>query len=225
MTEGNLVNAGGSDPLLTTIVTTDPVYIYFSVDERALQHFRKYRAERRAATSEPAPSTSESAPPIEIQFGLETDDGFPRKATIDFADNKVDQTTGTILCRATCHNPTGELTAGSRVRIRVPVSDARKVIVVPETAVLSDQDKKYVLAVDDKNVVQRRDIDPGELLQDGMRVLIPSESGKTKDLTPTDWIITQGIQSARINYPVEPVKTAEATTTQPSQTASVTQGQ
>jgi multidrug efflux pump subunit AcrA (membrane-fusion protein) len=94
---------------------------------------------------------------------------------------------------------------GSRVRIRVPVSEPYAAVVVPDTAILSDQDKRYVLVVDDKNVVSRRDVMPGELLDDGMRVVLRDASGKAA-LAPEEWIIVAGLQRARINYPVEPVK-------------------
>ena len=84
-------------------------------------------------------------------------------------------------------DPDGRLTPGSRVRIRVPTSPEHSVELVPDTAILSDQDKKYVLAVDDKNVVQRRDVNVGRLLDDGMRVILPGTQGES--LTPNDWIV------------------------------------
>jgi RND family efflux transporter MFP subunit len=206
MSEGNLVNAGGSDPLLTTIVSIDPVYVYFSVDERALQRYRKERVRQGRSTETGALKESQ----VKIKFGLETDEGFPNEATMDFADNQVDRTTGTILARAVFPDPKGRFTAGSRVRIRVPTSDQHSVALVPDTAILSDQDKKYLLAVDAKNVVQRLDVNPGRLLDDGMRVILPDAKGQT--LKSDDRIIVLGLQMARINYPVEPI----SPTTQPA---------
>jgi hypothetical protein len=70
--------------------------------------------------------------------------------------------------------------------------------------------------VDDKNVVQRRDINPGRLLDDGMRLVLPGSTGQ--NLTANDWIVVLGLQMARINYPVEPIKPS---TTQPVQTAGI----
>ncbi len=206
LSEGNLVNAGGSDPLLTTIVSIDPIYIYFSVDERALQRYRKERVRQGQSTETATIKDSQ----VKIKFGLETDDGYPNEAVLDFADNQVDRTTGTILARAVFSDPQGRLTAGSRVRIRVPTSAQHTVALVPDTAILSDQDKKYLLAVDGKNVVQRLDINPGRLLDDGMRVILPDAKGQT--LTADDRIIVVGLQMARINYPVEPM----SPTTQPA---------
>jgi multidrug efflux system membrane fusion protein len=206
MTEGNLVNAGGSDPLLTTIVSVDPAYIYFSVDERALQRWQKQRAERGQTRP-----THVKDVKVGIKFGLETDGGYPREGILDFADNQVDRTTGTILVRAASPNPTGQLVAGSRVRVRIPVSEQHAVTLIPDTSILTDQDKKYVLVIDDKNVVQRRDINPGRLLDDGMRVIVPG-AAPAQSLGPNDWLIVAGLQMARLNYPVEPIRP----TTQPA---------
>jgi multidrug efflux system membrane fusion protein len=213
LSEGNLVNAGGSDPLLATIVSTDPIYIYFPVDERALQRYQKQRVREGVTTR---PSTLKESK-IKIKFGQETDEGYPYEATLDFADNQVDRTTGTIVARAVMPDPTGRLTPGSRVRIRVPTSGEHSVVLIADTAILTDQDKKYVLLLDDKNVVQRFNVNPGKLLDDGMRVTIPNASGK--EMTAKDWIVVQGLQMARINYPVDPVK--PAATTQPTQSASL----
>jgi multidrug efflux system membrane fusion protein len=211
LTTGNLVNAGGSDPVLTTIVTVDPSYIYFSVDERALQRWQK---QRRGEGQPTEPSTLKDSQ-VKIKFAMETDEGYPYEATLNYANNQVDRTTGTIIVRAVVSDPTGRLIAGSRVRIRVPTSAEKTVMLVPDTAILTDQDKKYLLVLDEKNVVQRRDVNPGRLMDDGMRVILPDASG-TQSVTSDAWIIVIGIQMARINYPVDPVKP----TTQPARTVS-----
>ncbi len=198
LTEGNLVNAGGSDPVLTTIVSVDPVDVFFSVDERAMQ---RYMARGKGATTRSGAMKDAKLP---FFFQLETEHGFPHEGVLDFVDNQVDKQTGTILVRGTVPNPQSLFVAGSRVKIRVPVSDSRPVTLIPDSAVLSDQDKKYMLVVDDKNVVQRRDFSPGRLLDGGMRTVLEGDKGPV--VTPADWIIVQGIQSARINYPVEPIR-------------------
>lgn len=212
MTEGNLVNAGGSDPLLTTITAVNPMYIYFNVDERALQRYAKTRPE----SAKPRDGMLKDLK-IKVQFGLETDEGYPHEAILDFADNVVNRQTGTILARAEANNDKGLLVPGSRVRIRLPIGDAAEVLLIPDTAILTDQDRKYVLVVDDRNVVQRLDVNPGRLLDDGMRVILPSSKGQT--ISANDWIVVLGLQMARINYPVEPVRP----TTQPAQTAGLGQ--
>ena len=192
--EGNLVNAGGSDPVLATIVATNPLEIYFAVDERALQRYQKM-----GPASRPAGTLRERALPF--LFGLETDQGYPHKGVLDFADNRIDPTTGTIMMRGSLDNPDGRFVAGSRVRVRVPLGNERSCVLIPDAAILSDQDRKYVLVVGDKNVVQRREIVPGRLLDDGTRIV-------TSGLSGDDRIITLGLQTARINYPVEPVAPA-----------------
>jgi RND family efflux transporter MFP subunit len=207
LTVGNLVNAGGSDPLLATIVAVDPIYAYFYVDERSLQRYQKTNYAGGAVTLRDAK--------MPFTFGLETDEGFPYEGVLDFADNKVDPTTGTILVRGSAKNDKGLFIPGSRVKIRIPLSKARPVLLVPDTAILSDQDKKYVLVLDDKNVVQRRDVSVGKLLDDGMRIILPAAEG-AQALGPGDWMVTQGLQSARINYPVDPIKPTG--TTQPAST-------
>ena len=212
LTVGNLVNAGGTDPVLTTIVSMDPIYVYLDVDERTLQ--RRMR-ERQGVPTQPASVRQVKIP---FTFGLESDEGYPHSGVIDFANNKVDAQTGTIQVRGTVSNPDGAFVPGSRVQIRVPAGDQKPALLVPDTAILSDQDKKYVLAIDEKNVVHRRDVQLGKLLDDGSRVIRTGEKG----LKPDDWIITQGIQMARINYPVEPIRpagAAPAPATQPTAAA------
>ena len=202
MDVGNLVNAGGTDPLLATIVALDPMQVYFPIDERALQRYQKLRP-----TTMPGSGVLRDLK-MPFQFGLETDEGYPNSGLLDFADNRVDASTGTIVVRGAVSNPQGRFVAGSRVRVRVPIGDQRPVLLIPDTAILSDQDRRYVLVVDDKNVVQRSDIKLGKLLDDGMRIV-------TSGVKADDRLITLGLQTARINYPVEPV-TPPPPTTQPA---------
>jgi RND family efflux transporter MFP subunit len=216
LTEGNLVSAGGSDPVLATIVSIDPVYVYFSVDERAMQRYMRQRA---SAQSDEARSGDLKNSKLPFQFALETDSGFPNQGVLDFVNNQVDPQTGTVVVRGSVANSQGMFLPGSRVKIRVPLGAAKATTLVPDTAILSDQDKKYVLVVDDKNVVQRRDINTGRLLDDGMRVVLPGDNGAA--ISPDERIIVLGIQSARINYPVEPV----GPTTQPAAAATSQSGQ
>jgi RND family efflux transporter MFP subunit len=201
LTEGNLVNAGGSDPLLTTIVATDPMYVNFSVDERSLQRYMK----ERQSTTDPQRPGSLRAQKVTFRFRLDSDEGFPHQGFLDFAGNQIDADTGTIQLRGVVENKQGIFVSGSRARVRVPVSEPYSAVLVPDTAILSDQDKRYLLVVDDKNAVSRRDVTPGRLLDDGMRVILPGAEGNAA-IGPEEWIIVQGLQRARIDYPVEPVK-------------------
>jgi multidrug efflux system membrane fusion protein len=199
---GDLVNAGGTDPVLTTIVSTDPFYVDFNIDERAIQRYQKIAPDR------PDKQRLRDRK-IPFSFGLDTETGFPREGRLVFTDIKYAEGTGTILVRGEARNPDGQLLPGSRVRVRIPVSDKYEAAVVPDSAVLSDQDRKYLLVLGKGNTVLRRDITPGRLLDDGMRVLLPSPG---EEKTPAwiknwekQWVITVGLQRARVDYPVQPL--------------------
>jgi RND family efflux transporter MFP subunit len=196
LTEGNLVNAGGEDPLLATIVSIDPIYLYFTVDERALQ---TYRARAKKQGQKPS-----DKPAIPFHFALDTDKGFPREGTLDFGDVKVDPGTGTITVRGTVANAAAELIPGSRVAVRIAVSDARQAAIVPDRAILADQDRRYVLVVDDKNTIGRRDVQLGKLLDDGMREVTPRDP-KDAAFTNKDRLVVEGLLRARLHQPVDPI--------------------
>ena len=195
-TEGNLINAGGADQLLATIVSIDPMYLFFTVDERALQIYQQRQREKGRKPGEPLS--------IEFQWGLDTDQGYPRKGTLDFGDIKVDPGTGTITARGTVANADASLIAGSRVRVRIAVSDPRQGAVVPDRAILADQDRRYLLLVDGKNVVERRDVLLGKLLDDGAREVTPRDP-KAPAFKGDDRLIVEGLLRARLHQPVEPV--------------------
>ena len=178
LTEGNLVNAGGSDPLLTTIVAIDPIYVDFNVDERAMQRYQEIGASRQGKDKQQSLREQK----IPFSFGLDTEKGFPHEGHLVFADNKYTEGTGTILVRGVAENPDGRLIPGSRVRVRVPVSDKYAATLVPDTAVNTDQDQKYLLIVGEDNVVKRQNVRLGRLLDDGMRVILePEAEGRRVD--------------------------------------------
>ncbi|MGB7951252.1 MAG: efflux transporter periplasmic adaptor subunit, partial [Candidatus Binatia bacterium] len=114
--------------------------------------------------------------------------------------------TGTIQVRGVFANPQRRFVPGSRVRVRIPFGDPYQAMLVPDTAILTDQDKKYLFLLNEKNIVYRRDIKPGRLLEDGMRVV--SAAGKDQEIKLSDWVIVNGLQRARINNPVEPMDNA-----------------
>jgi len=208
LTEGNLVNAGGSDPVLTTIVAVDPIYVDFNVDERAIQRYQGLGSGRQ----QPDNQKSLRDQRIPFYFGLDTENGFPHQGYIAFADNKYSEGTGTILLRGVAKNADGRLIPGSRVRVRIPVSDKYEAAVIPDSAVLSDLDRKYLLVLGKDNMVLRRNITPGRLLDDGMRVILPAAgdekgagSAEQSKKWADEWVITVGLQRARVNYPVQPL--------------------
>jgi RND family efflux transporter MFP subunit len=146
---GNLVNAGGTDPVMTTIVAIDPIHVYFFVDERALLQYRQRNTTKTARRHEKPLKESQ----IPFEFGLETDEGYPHKGNLDFANNRIDPQTGTIEVRGEADNADSRFLPGSRVRVRIPISEPYRASLVPDTAVLSDQDKRYLLCLNPENVV------------------------------------------------------------------------
>ena len=194
------MNAGGTDPVLTTIVALNPIYVYFHVDERSLLDYRRRNGERRTRTHEKPLRDSQ----IPFDFALETDEGFPHHGTLDFADNRIDSETGTIEVRGATENSDARYLPGSRVRVRIPISESYSALLVPDTAILSDQNQRYLLCLNAENIVTRRTVKLGRLLEDGLRVILPGQNAE-EGVSPTDWVIVNGLQRARINYPVEPM--------------------
>ncbi len=155
VTLGNLVEVS---TLLTTLVSLEPMYVYFDIDERTMLTYREnWRRAHPEATK--LPSARDLAVPIEI--GLATDEGYPRRGTMDFADNQVNPATGTILARALFPNTDRALTPGLFVRVRLPVGDAQRSLLVSERAIGTDQGNKYLLVVGPDNVVAYRAVTLG----------------------------------------------------------------
>jgi membrane fusion protein, multidrug efflux system len=193
VTVGNLVNAGGGETLLTTITSIDPMYVYFDVDERALL---RYKTIFRKPKSEGGPEPSVKDLKIPISVGLEGETGYPHQGVIDFADNRVNPATGTIQVRGVLTNSKRLLEAGMRARVRVPIGSPHKSLLITERAVGTDQSLKFVYIVDDKNMVERRDVQLGRL-SDGLQVIL-------EGLKPEDWVIVNGIQRVRDGAKVDP---------------------
>jgi RND family efflux transporter MFP subunit len=204
LTEGNLVNAGGSDPLLTTIVSTDPIRVYFNVDERSLQQYaRNANASGRNVTELLAALKKEK---IDFTFTLEGEGDFKHKGQLAFSDNRIDPDTGTIQLYGTVPNKDGFYVAGARVRVRVPVGKPYRALLVPDTAILSDQSQRYILIADDKNIVERRTVTLGILTDDGLRAIQPADTLAQSEKPEDWWVIVDNLQRARLNYPIDPLK-------------------
>lgn len=191
VSRGELIQPGVT--LLTTINSIDPIKVEFHMDEQSVQRYRKNVISK--AKGGTLPTLKEIK--IPFKFALDTDEDFTREGLIDFADNQTDSKTGKILVRGETPNPNRLLLPGDHVRVKVPVSDPYRALMVPDTAVNSDQDKKYLLVLDDKDVVQRRDVRLGKLTAKGLRVV-------ETNLKPTDRVIVEGTQRARIGQPVTP---------------------
>ncbi len=197
VTAGNLVNAGGGETLLTTITSVDPVYVTFDVDERAVLRYRKMGV-HGSKPGGAVPSLKELKIPVHV--GLEGEADYPHQGLIDFADNRVNPATGTIQARGILPNPSGLLDAGMRARVRVPVSEPHPSLLITERAVGTDQGRRFVYVVNDKNVAQRRDVKLDRVLE-GLQVV-------TEGLKPQDWVIVNGIQRVRDETKVEPHQVA-----------------
>ena len=195
VTQGNLVVVGASGgPLLTTIVSLDPIYVNFDADERALIRVRKAGIARDGAST-PENVRAAAAP---VLLGLADEPDFPHRGTIDFIDNQIDPSTGTIHVRAVLPNPDRLLAPGLFVRVRVPVGEARPGLLVTDRAIGTDQDRKYVLVVNPQNVVEYRPVELGPK-HGGLRAVADG-------LAAGEWVVVNGIQRVRPGVTVTPQK-------------------
>ena len=196
ITSGNLVTAGDSASVLTTLVSQKTVYVYFDVDESTYLHYQNL------ARSVQGASSNHLALPVEI--GLVGEDGYPHQGKVDFLDNQLTPSTGTIRMRAILDNAQRQFTPGLFARVRLPGSAEFKATLIDDKAVLTDQDRKYVYIVDKEGKAQRRDITPGRLAA-GLRIV-------QKGLNPGDKVIVDGLQ--KVFMPGMPVnaKTVAMTT-------------
>jgi RND family efflux transporter MFP subunit len=190
VTEGNLINGGigTQGTLLTTIVSLDPLYVYFEANER---DYLKYV---RMAKSGARPSSRDFKNPVWV--GTADEQGFPHEGYMDFVDNQIDRGTGTIQGRGLVPNPDGMLAPGLFVRLRLIGSNKYRAVLIPDEAIQSDQAQKFVWVIDDQNRVRYRQITIGTL-HDGLRVV-------SEGLTPADRVIISGVQRARPDAVVEP---------------------
>jgi RND family efflux transporter MFP subunit len=201
MSEGNLVNAGGSDPLLTTIVSVDPVRVYFNVDERSLLRYAKSVGEAGGNLSDLLANMKDRQ--SAFKFALDGETGFTHEGTLRFGDNRVDPSTGTMQVYGLVPNADGMFVPGSRVRVRLTIGQPYKAMLVPDTAILSDQDKRYVLIVDNEKTVRRRNVSLGAITDEGLRAIQPADNlADGEDMA--QWkVIVDNLQRARLNYPVD----------------------
>lgn len=192
ITEGNLVQSGsGDDTVLTTVVTTDPIYVYFNIDERVVLQYQELAT--KSGKELHSSVLKDLRFPVEI--GLANETGFPHTGVLDFADNKIDRNTGTLRVRGVFKNVDEYLTPGLFVRVRTPFGEPHQALLIDERAIGTDQRQKYLLTVGKENVVEYRPVKVGRLL-DGLRVI---ESGIDAD----DLVVVNGLQRARPGSTVE----------------------
>lgn len=189
VTTGNLLQSGeAGGTLLTTIVSVDPIYAYFDVDERTVLRVRQLIREGKAK------SARESEWPVAL--GLASDTGFPHQGTINFVDNQVNPKTGTLRVRGVFANPTEALSPGFFGRVRVPIGFAHSALLISDRAIDNDQGQKVVYVVNENNEVVARPIRTG-MLHDGLREI-------TEGLKAGDRVIVNGLQQVRPGAIVEP---------------------
>ena len=189
--EGNLVGAG-EFTVLAAINQIDPLYAYFTMNERDL-----YSVVGQTGIA-PAQAQNINIP---LYLGLVNETGYPHQGHLDFAAISLTPTTGTLSLRGIFPNPDGKMLPGSFARIKIPIVGSQKTsLVIPEVAIAYDQLGSYVLVVGDHNIVERRSVKLG-LRVDSRRVV---EEG----LTGKEWVIVEGQLDAIPGRPVTPVRQA-----------------
>ena len=177
---GQMVGTGGQQTKLSTIVQIKPIYVNFSVSEPVVQRIQATLRARGLRLSE--------VHDIPLYIGLQTETGFPHTGSIDYIAPTVDPDSGTLSARGLLPNTDFALLPGMFVRVRVPLGLDKNALLVPDTAVGSDQGGSYLLVVDDQNVVQEKPVTTGSVVG-GLRVI---DSG----IAPTDKVIVNGLQLA-----------------------------
>jgi RND family efflux transporter MFP subunit len=187
--EGNLVTTGPTGAtLLTTIVSLDPIHAYFEADERSVLKYL-----RLAKTGERA-SSRDVNNPVEVELADETD--FPHKGWMDFVDNQMDLGTGTMIGRALIPNPDLLMTPGSFVRVRLPGSGRHPALLLPDEAIATDLDQKFVWVVDAQNHAQYRRVTLGPLYE-RLRII-------RDGVGPDDRVVIDGVQRVRLGLELAP---------------------
>jgi RND family efflux transporter MFP subunit len=188
---GNLVGEGEATAL-TEVTAFDPIYAYFTVNERDLLRVMAMWRERIEELGlDPEEDTADQAR-IAIYMGLADEEGYPHEGVLDFAESGVNPDTGTLQLRGSFPNPsaTARLLPGLFARIRVPIAERADMPLVADRAIGADQSGSYVLVVDPQDaVVEKRNVRLGQLV-DGLRVI---EEG----IGPDEWVVVNGLQRAR----------------------------
>ncbi len=197
---GNLVGAGGESTILAEINQIDPIYAYFTINERELLRIRAQRAEQ-----------DDGGQPTDqvLELGVADENGFPHRGKLDFAAITLTSGTGTLQLRGIFPNADAKLLPGLFARIRAPLGERANALLVPETSVGRDQSGAYVLTVDKDNVVHRTGIEPGQLVGT-LRVV-------DKGLAADDRVIVDGLQRAVPGAKVTPKEASSPVATPATQ--------
>jgi len=200
VTVGNLAQA--DETLLTSVVSQDPVYVYFDADEHSYLRYKEQERKDKRGAADRA-----------VRIGLVNEEGYPHVAAINFLDNQVNPTTGTIRARAVLRNQDRRFTPGLFARVQFAGSATAHALLIDDKAILTDQDRKYVYVLDKDNKAQRKDIVVGRMV-DNLRVV---QSG----LSATDKVVVAGVQ--KIFFPGTPVTPNEVKLVQSDQGPAVQQ--
>jgi membrane fusion protein, multidrug efflux system len=187
---GNLVQGSdnGTSTLLTSIVTLDPIYIYFDMDEATYQKNSRLWFEGKRPSSRDTPN------PVQVTLTGETKPS--RDGTINFLDNRLDLSTGTLRSRATIKNTDLSILPGQFGRVRLIGSSPYEALLIPDAAIATDQSRKIVFVVKADDTVEAHPVVLGPL-DDGLRVI-------REGLKAEDRVIVEGIQRARVGAKVAP---------------------
>ncbi len=196
---GNVVGAGGANTVLAEINRIDPIYVYFTINERDLLRVREQNRGQYKPGEQP-----KGRP---LSMGLANEEGYPHEGELDFTAISVDPGTGTLQVRGIFPNKNFQILPGLFARIRGQIGETANAVVVPAEAVGFDQQGHYVLTVDDKNVVQRKGVQIGPLFDNDRAIL----SGLNKD----ERVIVNGLLRAIPGREVTP-ETASASPSPPS---------
>jgi RND family efflux transporter MFP subunit len=189
VTRGNLVTGGSNGgTLLTSVVSIDPIYLYFDGDEQAYLRYNKM------ARSGERPSSRDAPNPVMV--GLANEEGFPHAGTMDFVDNQVNPQTGTIRGRAVLPNKDGFFTPGLFARVQLLGSSEYAAILIDDRAVNTDQNQKYVFVLGPNDQIEYRHVTLGRLI-DGLRIV-------RDGLKPGDVIVVSGGQRVQPGIKVTP---------------------
>jgi len=189
VTRGNLVTGGNNGgTVLTSVVSMDPIYLYFDGDEQA------YLRYSQMALSGERQSSRDVANPVQV--GLANEEGFPHSGKMDFVDNQLNPQTGTIRARAVLANPNGFFTPGMFARVRLLGSNEYTAILIDDRAVNTDQDRKYVFLLGPGNKIEYRRIELGRVME-GLRVV-------HKGLKAGDVIVVDGAERVHPGVTVQP---------------------
>jgi membrane fusion protein, multidrug efflux system len=193
ITAGNLVTSAS---LLTTLVSDDPVYVYFDADEQTYLRYAKAKHDHASASTGASAGTGAS----DVYIGLVDENGYPHPGQLDFIDNQVDANTGTIRARAALANPDGRYTPGLFARVRLIGGEDHDSVLIEDRAVGTDLSKKFVLTLTKDNHIEYRLVELGPEIN-GLRVV-------TQGLAPNEFVVVNGMQHVRPGQSVDPTRVA-----------------